>query len=169
MRNPIPLVIVACVLGVPGSSAQTVSDPAVRLFQARSIRCEWGPGTQGKWEDGQPSLELGTFGPGATVTYDSINGQTGEARVVGNTGAFDVSVLQTPVGLTFIEVGTGLAGGLSFTTVFASTVDRDTATTAERAQRPLARSSYIGVISRHLDIAGTILPSQWHGTCRILQ
>jgi len=71
MRNPIPLVIVACVLGVPGSSAQTVSDPAVRLFQARSIRCEWGEGTQGIWKDGQPSLELGTFGDGATVTYDS--------------------------------------------------------------------------------------------------
>ena len=82
---------------------------------------------------------------------------------------FDIVALQTPVGMTFIEQGNESIAGLSVTTVFARTVERDTSSDAERAQSRLDTSSYIAVISRHLDILGTIAPSQWHGTCRILE
>ena len=126
-------------------------------------------GLRGGWKDGKPSLEQGTFGDGATVTYDSIDAKAGSARVIGNAGAYDVVVLRTPVGLTFIEQGNELIAGLSFTTVFTRTVERDTSSDAERTQGLPSTSSFIAVISRHLDILGTVAPSQWHGTCRILQ
>ena len=47
--------------------------------------------------------------------FDSIDTQAGTARIIGNTGAGDISVVVTPVGLTFIEQAG--AGGLDFTTV----------------------------------------------------
>ena len=121
------------------------NDAASCLLQARSIRCEWEPGTQGRWQDGEPTLEQGTFGDGATVTYDSIDAEKSSARVIGNAGAYDVVVLQTPVGLTFIEQGSDLIAGMSVTTVFTRTVERDTSSVAERAQGGLDTSSYSGV------------------------
>ena len=170
MRNVHLCCLVAglCLLASRASSAQG-SDSASRLLQARSIRCEWGQGTQASWQGDKPSLEQGPFGKDPTVTFDSIDIKKGTARVIGNAGAFDVAVLRTPVGLTFIEQGRELIAGLSFTTVFTSTVDRDISSRAERAQGRPDTSSFIAVISRHLDILGTVAPSQYHGTCRILQ
>lgn len=147
------------------------SDAASRLLQAQSIRCVWGTGTQGSWQDGEPLLEQGTFGDDATatVTYDSIDTENGSARVIGNAGAYDVVAIPMPVGLTFIEQGSEVISGLSVTTVFTRTVERDALSIAERAQGRVDDSFYVAVISRHLNILGSIAPSQWHGTCRILQ
>jgi len=92
------------------------------------------------------------------------------ARVIGNAGAFDVIVLSTPGGLTFVEQGQRPIEGVTFTTVFDSPIKVDTPL-AERAQRPNLGSSpaFIAVSSRHLNIVGTVSPSQWHGACRIVE
>ena len=125
---------------------------AASLFQAQSIRCELGQGTTVSWDRGRPSFEQGSFG--LEFVFDSIDTQGGTGRIIGNVGAGDISVLVTPVGLTFIEQLP--SGGLNFTTVFAHFVEPENVALA-------------AVTSRHLTIGGSPLPSQFHGTCVILQ
>ena len=88
------------------------------------------------------------------MVFDSIDTQAGTARIIGNAGAGDISVVVTSVGLTFIEQ-TGV-GGLNFTTVFTHFVEPEN----------VARAA---VTSRHLILVGSPFPSQYHGTCVILQ
>ena len=128
------------------------SDPA-SLFQAQSVKCEWGQGTIVSWNEGRPLLEQGSFGKDAEIIFDSIDTQVGTARIIGNASAGDISVVETPVGLTFIEQAT--FGGMNFTTVFAHFVEPENVALAT-------------VTSRHLSFASPF-PSQYHGTCVILQ
>ena len=128
------------------------SDPA-SLFQAQSVKCEWGQGTIVSWNEGRPLLEQGSFGKDAEIIFDSIDAQVGTARIIGNASAGDISVVETPVGLTFIEQAT--FGGMNFTTVFAHFVEPENVALA-------------AVTSRHLSFASPF-PSQYHGTCVILQ
>ena len=123
------------------------------LFSARTLTCEWGQGTTAEWTDGgPPSLSQGSFGAGAI--FDAIDTEAGTARIIGNSGSGDISVVVTPVGLTFIEK-TGV-GGLNFTTVFTHFVEPEN----------VAR---VAVTSRHITLLGSPFPSQYHGTCVILQ
>ena len=128
------------------------SDPT-SLFQAQSVKCEWGQGTIVSWNEGRPLLEQGSFGKDAEIIFDSIDTQVGTARIIGNASAGDISVVETPVGLTFIEQAT--FGGMNFTTVFAHFVEPENVALA-------------AVTSRHLSFASPF-PSQYHGTCVILQ
>ena len=134
----------------PGAAATSDADA---LFQAQSIKCEWGQGTMVSWDEGRPSLEQGSFGKDSGVVFDSIDTQAGTARIIGNVGAGDISVVVTPVGLTFIEK-TGV-GGLNFTTVFKHFVEPENV-------------SRVAVTSRHHGLFSPF-PSQYHGTCVILQ
>ena len=113
-------------------------------------------GTQADWASGKLKVSQ-TSWEGGMVTFDSIKHEAGTdagtARIVGNAGAGDILVKMTPAGITFIEET--LFGGLNITTVFAN---YDSAAT----QR------FIAVASRHLNINGPF-PSQFHGTCTILQ
>ena len=133
----------------PGAAATSDADA---LFQAQSIKCEWGQGTTARWNEGRPSLKQASWDAG--IVFDSIDTQAGTARIIGNIGAGDISVVVTPVGLTFIEK-TGV-GGLNFTTVFKHFVEPEN----------VAR---VAVTSRHITIFGSPFPSQYHGTCVILQ
>ena len=119
-----------------------------------SVRCEWGQGTTVSWDGGRPSLEQGSFGNEAGIIFDSIDTQAGTGRIIGNAASGDISVVVTPVGLTFIEQVP--SGGLNFTTVFAHFVEPENVALA-------------AVTSRHLTIIDHPLPSQFHGTCVILQ
>ena len=132
---------------------RTPASDAASLFQAQSIRCEWGQGTMASWNEGRPSLEQGSFGMDAGMVFDSIDTRAGTARIIGNAAAGDISVVVTPVGLTFIEQAE--AGGLNFTTVFTHFVEPEN----------VAR---VAVTSRHLGFSSPF-PSQYHGTCVILQ
>ena len=131
----------------------TPASDAASLFQAQSVRCEWGQGTIVSWNEGRPFLEQVGFGKDAGIVFDSIDTQAGTARIIGNAAAGDISVVVTPVGLTFIEQAT--FGGLNFTTVFAHFVEPENVALA-------------AVTSRHLGF-GSPFPSQYHGTCVILQ
>ena len=131
----------------------TPASDAASLFQAQSVRCEWGQGTIVSWDEGRPVLEQGNFGKDAGIVFDSIDTQAGTARIIGNAAAGDIRVVETPGGLTFIEQAT--FGGLNFTTVFAHFVGPGNVALA-------------AVTSRHLSFASPF-PSQYHGTCVILQ
>jgi hypothetical protein len=140
---------------IAAGSAQT-KGPFEQLFAARSIRCQMTTGTQADWDSGKLKLTQ-TSWSGGMVTFDSIRHaagtDAGSARIVGNSGAGDVQVKMTPAGITLIEET--LFGGLNITTVFAN------------YDSP-ATQRYIAVASRHLSINGPF-PSQYHGTCTILQ
>jgi hypothetical protein len=130
-------------------------DPTfVDLLRAKSLRCEFAEGTQASWDRGELKVERGIFGKRTEFTvYDSIDIKKGHARLVTSVGAGDIAVLSTLIGTTFIE--TIPNGGLNITTVFA------------RRVKP-ADERLVAVMSKHVDINGPF-PSQWHGTCRILE
>ena len=99
------------------------------------------------------TIKEGNWGKGGTVVFDSIDTKRGTARIVGNAGAGDIAVLRTVDGLTFIEET--LLGTVNVTTVLA---------------RPLESTNrLVAVMSRHITSFGGPFPSQWHGTCRILE
>ena len=123
------------------------------LFSARTLTCEWGQGTTAKWTDGgPPSLSQGSFGAG--TIFDAIDTEAGTARIIGNSGSGDVSVVVTLVGLTFIEQTP--VGGLTVTTVFTHFIEPE-------------NTARIAVTSRHITLVGSPFPSQYHGSCEILQ
>jgi len=146
---------IATVGSVTGN-AQTQLDALASLLSARSIQCEQAKGTQADWDNGSLKLTQvnweGRSGPDTTLTFDSIDTQSGTARLI-SSGAADVAVLTGPSGVTFIEQTD--AGNMNFTTIFPYS-------------QPPRSETFIFVRSRHFFIRGPF-PSQYHGTCRILQ
>ena len=124
-----------------------------QLLRAKSVRCQFNEGTTASWDGGKPRLERGKAGEGTTSTFDSIDVKEGRARLITRAGAGDVAVISTLIGVTFIESVEN--GGLNITTVFTQYVKA-------------AGERFIAVFSKHVDVFGP-LPSQWHGTCQILQ
>ena len=135
------------------AQAQQVGKPIYHLINARSIGCELDRGTQASWDGGKLKLKGSNFGEGGKVTFDSIDTRKGKARLIGNVGAEDVVVLITPSGLTFVEQTA--MGNLNFTTVFS-------------AYDSSSLHRFIAVSSRHMNF-NSPFPSQYHGTCSILE
>ena len=146
------VVIIFLILS-PIIQAQQVDKPFYRLLNAQSIGCELKIGTQAFWDGGKLKLKESNFGEGGKVTFDSIDTRKGKARIIGTAGAGDVVVFITPSGLTFVEQTA--FGNLNFTTVFA-------------AYDSSSLRRFIAVSSRHMNFNGPF-PSQYHGTCSILE
>lgn len=121
------------------------------LLGAQSLRCSINQGTQASWDTGELSLKSARFAEDAEVVFDAINTETGKARIIGNAGAGDLLVTVVGSGIMFVEFTP--VGNVNITTVFAS---------YDSAQH------FIAVESRHQYIAGPF-PSQYHGTCTILE
>lgn len=122
-----------------------------RLLAVKSLRCDLGPGTLTTWDSGAPQSRSDKYsGP---FQLDSIDPKSGTARLISNDAATDVSVTLSGVGLTFVEQTT--IGNLSITTVFAD--------------RTKGTNNFIAVQSRHLHGLSGPFPSQFHGTCKVLQ
>lgn len=161
---PPHLLAVAIIAGIP-IAGYAQEDARTRLLQATSIRCQFSKGATVTWDAGSPSIERSDFGEGE-VTFDSIDPEESTARAIGKVGTEDVMVLTTQVGFTFLEV-TG-TGNVVATTVFASTA----------AERP---NHFTAVESRHIGWPASWpeasesknstgpFPSQYHGTCTILE
>lgn len=125
-----------------------------RLLRAKSLRCEFAEGTTASWDRSKVKLERGTFGKGGITVYDSIDIKKGTARLITSAGAGDVAAMLTAIGITFIESVPN--GGLNIATAFARYLDT-------------GDEYFISVMSKHVDVGGGPLPSQWHGACRILE
>jgi hypothetical protein len=104
----------------------------------------------GNWKGKTVKVEPDNSHSG-TSHFDSIDLQTKTARLIGNAGAGDVSILLGVSGLTFIEQ-TG-AGNFSFTTIFPFYKQNTT--------------EFIAVTSRHMNLIKYLLPFQYHGTCKV--
>jgi len=120
-----------------------------RLFSARSLKCTLGEGASGDWKGGKLEVRKGKWK--TVLHFDNINIKAGTARLIGNQGSEDVTVTSTNKGVTFVELT--FTGNLNFTTVFAS--------------YKKGTSEFIMVTSRHMDLMGAPLPSQYHGTCKV--
>ena len=116
------------------------------LLAARSLKCSFAANAFADWKSGTPKLTLAREDLG--LHFDSIDSKAQKARLIANQGAGDVTVFTTPEGLHFIEQTA--SGNMVFTTVFASR----------------ASDGFIAVTSRHMNLLGGPLPSQYHGVCK---
>lgn len=159
------LLFAVVLVGVPiAGNAQERDDARTQLLRASSIRCQFQEGTKAAWEGG--SLNIETAEEKEEVTFDSIDPESGTARLIAERGAADVRVMRTKVGFTFLDVTD--AGNPVITTVFAFVV-------------PGRQSRYIAVDSHHMGWPASfpwpesesdtapVFALQYHGTCEILQ
>ncbi|BAV33842.1 hypothetical protein SCL_1537 [Sulfuricaulis limicola] len=121
-----------------------------QLLRAKSLKCTFGPGTIADWEKGKLKLESDNFGK--SINYDAIDIKNGRARVIGPSGASDLTVTAGAYGLTLTE---SFIGGISVATVFSD---------FKKGTR-----EFVAVLSRHVGVMGPPIPSQYHGTCTVLQ
>jgi hypothetical protein len=145
MRTVIVLVVLSVL--IPAWANDAAHE---QLHRAKSLKCTFGPGTVADWEKGKPKLESDNFGN--AVNYDAIDLKNGSARVIGPSGASDLAVTAGAYGLTLTE---SFIGGVSITTVFSD---------YKKGSR-----EFIAVLSRHVGVMGPPIPSQYHGTCIVLQ
>jgi hypothetical protein len=120
------------------------------LLKAKSLRCTFTIGSAANSKTGilKPSIVKEDM----TIVFDSIDLRKGTARGVGEAGASNEIAAMTPTGMTFIEQ-TG-SGNYVFTTVFAEEQD------------PSER--FLAAMSRHMQMIGTIIVSQYYGACQVL-
>lgn len=141
-----------CCLLAGGAAAQQPEAKDVTLkalLAARSLKCGFPVNAVTDWKSGTPKVTVGR--EDFTLHFDGIDVKAQKARLIGNQGAGDLGVLATGAGLHFMEQ-TGW-GNINFTTVFASR----------------AAGGFIAVASRHVDLLGGPLPSQYHGVCKLWQ
>ncbi len=125
-------------------------DAFARLQIAKSLRCSFPYGMGANSRNGtlKPVPEEGKV----EFIVDSIDLQKATARGIGNNGASNLFAQMTLAGLTLVESTS--AGNQIFTTVFT--------------HGPAGTGSLFAVYSRHIEIFGTIVASQWYGTCDII-
>jgi hypothetical protein len=163
---------VAILLAVANLSAVKPYDPWTALSKATTLRCAFDQGSQSEWDKGKLTITTDgvRFGEGGVFTFDSISLRkhtagpcelpilaigVGRARIIGNGGGGDVLALLTMGSLTFVE--TTSSGSVIVTTVFE--------------QLKPGTLDYIAVQSRNISGLGDLsspMPSQYHGTCRVM-
>lgn len=129
------------------TSAQAADDAKAQLAAARSLKCHFGQGTEAKWKDNKPTVGSASFDE--DVQFDSIDLGKQSARVIGNVGTGDVRVLNTAVGLSFLDTAPAV---LDITTVFAVYTEN---------------KEFPAVDSRHVSYLGTAMAEQFYGTCKV--
>lgn len=125
------------------------------LMRAKTLKCSFDKGSHVDWSAGAPKIRNSNYSKdkeSSYTTFDSINLSSKKARGIGSQGAVDVDLVVTLTGITFIEFTQ--TGNLVFTTVF-STHEKDS-------------NRFLAVESRHMDMVGQPVPSQYCGTCEAL-
>ncbi|MGI9338584.1 MAG: hypothetical protein ACR2P4_08760 [Gammaproteobacteria bacterium] len=133
-------------------ATQADASPISDLLEAKSIRCDFDKGAAASWDNGDVNVSSDNFGEGGRVFYTDINHKSNTAKSSGNNGESDLVVIATPGGINFLEA-TGV-GNMIFTSIFADYAE------------PEAKK-YFAVTSRHVNVFGNPIPSQYHGTCII--
>jgi hypothetical protein len=130
-------------------SYNAYGDELKDLFEAKTLVCSYGEGTTGEWSNGAVKLEQDNFGKQNTITISSIDYKKSAAKIVGSGGTFPLMAIINQSGAHFIEqTGTH---NLIYRTVFFKYVDNT---------RKLS-----SVMSRHVSMMTTPLPSQYLGSC----
>ncbi len=120
-----------------------------KLITTKCLKCQFGLSASAIWEQGQLKLKKDHID--ATIIFDSIDIEKGKARMIANQGSSDVMVIATFRSITFIEQIE--SGNMSFTSIFPN--------------YSKGTGDFIAVTSRHMNLPGGPLPSQYHGTCKV--
>lgn len=150
IRSRFIVVGLLCCLLAGGAAAQQPEAQDVTwkaLLAARSLKCGFPVNAVTNWKSGTPKVTVGR--EDFTLHFDSIDVKAKTARLIGNQGAGDITAFATEAGVHFFEQTP--SGNLALTTVFATR----------------SAGGFIAVASRHIDLMGGPLPSQYHGVCRI--
>ena len=150
--KPVVSSFLLVVSGMLGSvlAAQTFPDAATirALKDARSLKCTFPWYASADWNADQPQIKSATqkeFG----FQIDGIEYRAAKARIIGNGGADDLTVIPGTDSVSFIERAP--IGAVNVTTVYAW---RNKA------------GHFKAVHSRHIAIAGPS-PSQNYGSCQV--
>ncbi len=130
---------------------QSLADERLTLLHsATTMRCTFSVGSSADSRDGylKPSIQDSKM----SFVLDSIDLRGAKARAIGSQGASNEIALETASGITFIEKTD--TGNQVFTTVFAGA-----------SKIP---SVFHAVTSRHMEMMGVVVVSQWYGVCEIL-
>jgi len=118
------------------------------LNKLKSLKCEFPTSASNDWQKDAPE-PIVEKGQKFAFYIDGIGTSKGTARIIGNAGAKDLTVVSSKELIHFLE--TTPSGNLNITTVFdARTKD----------------GRYKAVHSRHMTMMGGPLPSQAYGFCR---
>ena len=143
------------------SPAFSEVDPLSALLKAKTIRCAIKEGHTSEFNGKELSFEKGAFSKKAEdslLTLAKIDLKNGTAIAIGNAGTDDVIVRPAETGINFIGF-TG-NGALVASTIF-SNMD--------------AEGNYFFATSRHTQLSKLLLgkttsmPSQWIGSCKIIE
>lgn len=140
-------ILIIILLFIPFSSAFAQDDAMKELLTSKTLKCTFTEGRAANWKERKLKIEsdLSSF----TIIYDNIDLQNKTARSIGNIGATDETLILTGTGITFIEQT--IVGNLIFTTIFPI-LNRE--------------GDFIAVMSRHMEMIGIPMPSQYHGSCK---
>ncbi len=119
-------------------------------METRSFRCSLPDYSQGRVEQGRLLVETGKEEAEAfTFHIDGIDHEAGKARLIGNAGADDLTVVGSMSSVSFIERTP--SGALNITTIYAwrDSMDR-----------------FHAAHSRHIALLGPY-PSQRYGYCEV--
>lgn len=120
------------------------------LKMAKIISCEVGQGFAATWR-GTWKPERSSWRKRNTMIFTNIDRHKGRAKLIGNIATVDVYYLVGAESINFIEI-TPL-GSVNLMTVYLAP----------------SNGSYPFVISRHVDVIGVPLPSQYYGLCKIVR
>lgn len=149
------LAILAITLSASPAFSQSDLD---LLLKAKTIRCKIKEGSTTTFNGKETSFEKGLFSKTPEdniVTYTNLNLKEGVALVVGNAGSDELAIRMGESGLNFIGF-TG-SGAMVTATVFSN---RESS------------GGYFYVMSRHTQLSfgeTTSMPSQWIGTCKVIE
>lgn len=132
-----------------GNFAVADDETFQKLYKAKSLKCTFEAYSIADWKGGEMKVANGR--EKLSFIFDSINHKEGTARGMSNLQAVDERVIPTALGFTFIEQTA--IGNITITTVFGS-YRKET-------------EEFSAVHSRHMDMPGGPLPSQYYGTCEI--
>jgi hypothetical protein len=139
------------VLGAVLLAGQAVAaEPPGGVLAAKTMRCKVDKGAVSepeKWGE----VSTVRWGKKNVLHFDAIDIKKGKARIIGGAGGADVLVIPGRGGLHFIERTP--SGNMVLRTVFAGAV---------------GPRRYRYVTSRHVNLPGGPLPSQYYGTCKVL-
>ncbi len=151
LRNILVLLVAFAFL--PMAQADDES-PFAKLLEAESILRNFDKGADAFWDAGDVNVSLGNFGDGGRVLYTDIDHKENKAKSIGNAGQSPLFVLLSLDNISFIE-RTGF-GNTILTTIFGDYASPKT-------------KKYIAVTSRHSKGFLNPIPSQYHGTCVIVE
>jgi len=118
-----------------------------------SLRCVFDVGTNANFQEKTVEAEKAKGSTLPPIIFDQIDTLSGTARMIGNAGAETVTALSRSNSIHLVELTA--SGNLNVTTVF-NTNDSNSS------------FDYPVVHSRHIDLSGGPLPSQYYGFCKKL-